>query len=145
MWQRFTEKARLAVFYAQEEAAKRKSNIVGTEHLLFGLLREPDSIAKQILKRIGVSEDSLRREIEKISPVFDNDNFSQEMQLSANAKRAIDLAYQSARDLRSTYVGTEHLLLGLVKNDRGTAAPVLIKMGVTFERVRQEIDAMQKS
>ncbi len=67
------------------------------------------------------------------------------MQLSANAKRAIDLAYQSARDLRSTYVGTEHLLLGLVKNDRGTAAPVLIKIGVTFERVRQEIDALQRS
>lgn len=145
MWQRFTEKARLAIFYAQEEAAKRKSKIVGTEHLLLGLLDEPDNIAKRVFQRIGVNEESLRREIEKMAPVSDTGDVNQDMQLSANAKRAIDLAYQSARELRNNYVGTEHLLLGLVKNDRGTVAPLLAQMGVTFERVKQEISAIQTS
>ncbi|MCL6518656.1 MAG: ornithine carbamoyltransferase [Armatimonadetes bacterium] len=145
MWQRFTEKARLAIFYAQEEAAKRKSRIVGTEHLLLGLLHKPDNIAKRVFQRIGVNEESLRREIEKMAPVSDTGDVNQDMQLSANAKRAIDLAYQSARELRSNYVGTEHLLLGLVKNDRGTVAPLLAQMGVTFERVKQEISAIQTS
>src|SRR5918911_397298 len=143
MWQRFTERARRIVFYAQEEAARLGENYVGTEHLLLGLIREPDSLACRILQRLGVSLEQLRAEVEK-QVTRGQGNLGQDMQLTPRAKRVIDLAYEEGRQLGNNYIGTEHLLLGLIREGDGLAARVLVKLGADLERTRREVYAMQE-
>src|SRR4051794_20888388 len=96
MWQRFTERARRIVFFAQEEAARLGENYVGTEHFLLGLLREDDNTAARILHRLGVSLDQIRAQIEK-QVTTGPGNVGQDMQLTPRGKRVIDLAYEEAR------------------------------------------------
>ncbi|HRJ27178.1 MAG TPA: ATP-dependent Clp protease ATP-binding subunit [Fimbriimonadaceae bacterium] len=142
MWQRFTERARKVVFYAQEEAQKFGEGYVSTEHLLLGLVRESDSVAARVLDRLGVSLSRIRSEIEKQLPRGDA-RPSQEMTLTPRAKRVIDLAYDEARNLNNNYIGTEHLLLGLIREGDGLAGRVLAKLGVELERARREVMALQ--
>src|SRR4051812_10724488 len=113
MWQRFTERARKIVFYAQEEAQKHGQGFVSTEHLLLGLCREHDSTSARILEKLGVTLPQLRDEVEAAIPAGDSWP-SQDMTLTPRAKRVIDLAFQEARDINNNYIGTEHLLLGLI-------------------------------
>jgi ornithine carbamoyltransferase len=143
MWQRFTERARRVVFFAQEEAARLGENYVGTEHLLLGLIRESDSAAARILDRLGVPLGRIRAEIEK-QVGRGKGNLGQDMQLTPRAKRVIDLSYEEARQLNNNYIGTEHLLLGLVREGDGLAARVLVKLGADVERTRREVSAMQE-
>jgi ATP-dependent Clp protease ATP-binding subunit ClpC len=142
MWQRFTERARKVIFYAQEEAQRFAETQVNTEHLLLGLIRETDSVAARILERLGVSLQRIRVEIERYTPRGDA-RPGQEMQLTARAKRVIDLAYDEARQLNDKYIGTEHLLLGLIREGEGLAARVLDKFGVNLERARREVVEVQ--
>jgi ATP-dependent Clp protease ATP-binding subunit ClpC len=142
MWQRFTERARKVVFYAQEEAQKFGEGYVSTEHLLLGLVREPDSVAARVLERMGVSLSRVRAEVEKQLPRGDARQ-SQEMALTPRAKRVIDLAYDEARNLNNNYIGTEHLLLGLIREGDGLAGRVLNKLGVPLDRARSEVMALQ--
>jgi len=142
MWQRFTERARKVVFYAQEEAQKFGEGYVSTEHLLLGLVRESDSVAARVLERLGVSLGRIRQEVEKQLPRGDA-RPSQEMTLTPRAKRVIDLAYDEARNLNNSYIGTEHLLLGLIREGDGLAGRVLAKLGVELERARREVMALQ--
>lgn len=137
MWQRFTERARRTVFYAQEEAARLGESYVSTEHLLLGIVRENDSVAARILERLGVSLSRIRSEIERQVQRGDGRQ-GQDMQLTPRAKRVIDLAYDEARQLSNEYIGTEHLLLGLVREEEGLAGRVLTKLGVTLEKARTE-------
>jgi ATP-dependent Clp protease ATP-binding subunit ClpA len=142
MWQRFTERARRVVFFAQEEAGRLGSNIVDTEHLLLGLVRENDSVAARILDRLGVSIKTIRQEVE--SQVERGDGrLGQDMQLAPRAKRVIDLAYDEARQLNNEYIGTEHLLLGLIREEDGLGALSLSKLGIGLDRARVEVLAMQ--
>ncbi len=143
MWQRFTERARRVVFFAQEEAARLGENYVGTEHLLLGLVRESDSVAARILDRLGVPLGRIRADIER-QVTRGHGNLGQDMQLTPRAKRVIDLAYEEARQLNNNYIGTEHLLLGLIREGDGLAARVLIKLGADLERTRREVYAMQE-
>src|SRR2546421_1911289 len=119
MWQRFTERARRVVYFAQEEAARFGENSVGTEHLLLGLAREEDSVAGRILiGRLGIPLGNIRSAVEKqISrgPGI----VGQDMQLTPRAKQMIDLAYEEARRLNNNYIGSEHLLLGLIMEPEG--------------------------
>ncbi len=138
MWQRFTERARKVVFYAQEEAQKFGEGYVSTEHLLLGLVREPDSVAARVLEKMGVSLSRIRSEVEKQLPRGEHKPV-QEMILSPRAKRVIDLAYDEARFLKNNYIGTEHLLLGLIREGDGLAWRVLAKLGVDLERARREV------
>ena len=138
LWQRFTERARKIIFYAQEEAQHLGETQVSTEHLLLGLIRETDSVAARILDRLGVSPQRIRAEIERYIPRGEA-RPGQEMQLTARAKRVIDLAYDEARHLNDNYIGTEHLLLGLIREGEGLAARVLHKLGVDLERARHEL------
>src|SRR5436305_12716294 len=138
MWQRFTERARRVVFFAQEEAARLGENYVGTEHLLLGLVRENDSVAARILDRLGVPLGRIRSDIEK-QVSRGHGNLGQDMQLTPRAKRVIDLAYEVARQFSNDYIGTEHILLGLIREGDGLAARVLIKMDATEDRVHQEL------
>src|SRR3989440_3799257 len=143
MWQRFAERARRVVFFAQEEAARLGENYVGTEHLLLGLVRESDSVAARILDRLGVPLGRIRAEIER-QVTRGHGNLGQDMQLTPRAKRVIDLAYEEARQLNNNYIGTEHLLLGLIREGDGLAARVLVKLGADLERTRREVYAMQE-
>src|SRR5450755_3810326 len=142
MWQRFTERARKVVFYAQEEAGKLGENYVSTEHLLLGLVRENDSVAARILDRMGVSLGRIRSEIERQVTRGDG-RLGQDMQLTPRAKRVIDLAYDEARQLRNNFIGTEHLLLGLIRENEGLAGRVLDKLGATLESAREEVRGRQ--
>ncbi|MFQ3586047.1 MAG: ATP-dependent Clp protease ATP-binding subunit [Fimbriimonadaceae bacterium] len=144
MWQRFTERARKVVFYAQEEAQKFGEGYVSTEHLLLGLVREPDSVAARVLEKLGVSLSRIRAEVEKQLPRGDA-RPTQDMTLTPRAKRVIDLAYDEARNLNNNYIGTEHLLLGLIREGDGLAGRVLAKLGVELERARREVMALQDS
>lgn len=142
MWQRFTERARKVVFFAQEEAQKFGEGYVSTEHLLLGLVRESDSVAARVLERLGVSLSRIRAEVEKQLPRGDA-RPTQDMTLTPRAKRVIDLAYDEARNLNNNYIGTEHLLLGLIREGDGLAGRVLAKLGVELERARREVANLQ--
>jgi ATP-dependent Clp protease ATP-binding subunit ClpC len=142
MWQRFTERARRVVFFAQEEAGRLGENYVSTEHLLLGLVRENDSVAARILDRLAVSLGRIRSEIERQVTRGDG-RLGQDMQLTPRAKRVIDLAYDEARQLNNNYIGTEHLLLGLIREGEGLAGRVLAKLNVDLERTRREVMALQ--
>ena len=144
MWQRFTERARKVVFYAQEEAQKFGEGYVSTEHLLLGLVREPDCVAARVLENLGVTLGRIKTEIEKQLPRGDARQ-SQDMTLTPRAKRVIDLAYDEARNLNNNYIGTEHLLLGLIREGDGLAGRVLAKLGIELERARREVMALQDS
>ena len=138
MWHRFTERSRRVVFFAQEEAGRLGENVVCTEHLLLGLVRENDSVAARIVDRMGVSLGRVRSEIERQVGRGDG-RLGQDMQLTPRSKRVIDLAYDEARQLNNNYLGTEHLLLGLIREGEGLAARVLEKLGITTERARDEV------
>ncbi|HEY3328508.1 MAG TPA: Clp protease N-terminal domain-containing protein [Capsulimonadaceae bacterium] len=142
MWQRFTERARKVIFYAQEEAQRLGENYVSTEHMLLGLVRENDSVAAKLLDEMGVSLGRIRSEIERIVTRGDG-RLGQDMLLTPRAKRVIDLAYDEARQLDNEYIGTEHLLLGLVREGEGLAGRVLNKLKVSLERTRLAVVAHQ--
>jgi Clp amino terminal domain, pathogenicity island component len=142
IWQRFTERARRVVFFAQEEAARLGENYVGTEHLLLGLVRENDSVAAQVLDRMGISGESVRGAVLR-QVTRGSGNLGQDMQLTPRAKRVIDLAYEQARQLKNNYIGTEHLLLGLIGEEGGLAGRVLRELGADLKRARRVVAGMQ--
>ncbi len=142
MWQRFTERARRVVFFAQEEAGRLGENYVATEHLLLGMIRENDSLAARILIRMGFVLPRIRQEVER-QVTKGTTQHGKDMQLTPRAKRVIDLAYDEARQLSNNYIGTEHLLLGLIREKEGLAGRVLSQLGVDLERTREEIRTLQ--
>jgi len=135
MWQRFSEQARIVVFYAQEEAQKFGEGYVSTEHLLLGLLRT-DSTGTKALRAGGIDPAQVRAEVERQLPLG-NKRPSQDMTLTPRSKRVIDLAYDEARELGDKFIGTEHLLLGMVVEGDGLAGKVLDKFGVNPEVARE--------
>ncbi|MFQ3548603.1 MAG: ATP-dependent Clp protease ATP-binding subunit [Armatimonadota bacterium] len=143
MWQRFTERAKRVVLSAQEEAARLGENYVSTEHLLLGLVREQDCVAARILDRMGVSLQKIRTKIEEHIKRGDG-RLGQDMQLTPRAKRVIDLAYDESRNLNNNYIGTEHLLLGLIREGDGLAGRVLRDLGVDLEKTRKEVMGLQE-
>ena len=136
MWQRFTERARRVVFLAQEEADKLGENEVCTGHLLLGMVRLNEGTAVEVLKRMGIGLDTVEQEVLRVmQPNQSAAEKKKEMQLSNPAKHAIDLAYDEARSLNDDYIGTEHLLLGIAREEVG-AGRVLVKLGADADRVR---------
>lgn len=135
MWQRFSERGRQVIFYSQEVALQYGENYVSTEHLLLALCRLPDSAACRILERMGVSIERVRAEIQKQLPRKDAKP-SQDMTLTPRAKRCIDLAYDEARNLNNNFIGTEHLLLGLIREGDGLAGRALSKVGAELQQAR---------
>jgi hypothetical protein len=140
MWQRFTERARRIVFFAQEEAVALGGNFVYPEHLLLGLLRERenDSAAARILTGLGVSLGEVRSMIE-LQVARGEGRTGEDMQLAPRAKRVIDLAYDEARRLNSDYIGTEHILLGLIREAEGLAGRVLSHFQVDLDQARLQV------
>jgi Clp amino terminal domain, pathogenicity island component len=142
IWQRFTLRSRRVVFFAQEVAAQRGENHVATEHLLLGLTRESDTPAARILDRLGIPQARVRREVEA-QLVRGPGNLGQDMQLTPPAKRAIDLAIEEARRSGNRYIGTEHLLLGLIGEEEGLGGKVLRQLGADLQRARTILTEMQ--
>ncbi|MCW3051435.1 MAG: repeat containing protein [Chthonomonadales bacterium] len=138
MWKKLTQRARQAVYFAQEEAKRLGHTEVSTEHLLFGLIYDDSSMVVYILHRMSVGSDAIRTEIDHVA-VRGNETSEREMRLSRQAKRVINLTYEEVMRLKHDYIGTEHLLLGLIRQEDGVAGRVLVKLGVHLDRTREEI------
>jgi len=143
MWARFSDDARRAIFYAQEEAARLGESFVSTEHLLLALTRDSESAAARVLQQLGVIPQQLRFEVERRVSQGPGKVW-QETQLTPRAKRVIDLAYEEARHFNDDYVGTEHLLLGLIREAEGLAGQILKAKGIDLERTRIAVQALRQ-
>jgi ATP-dependent Clp protease ATP-binding subunit ClpA len=142
---KFTERARRVLTYAQEEATRFNHNYIGTEHLLLGLVREGEGVAARVLSNLGVGLDRVRSEVEFIIGRGDRPAVG-EVGLTPRSKRVIELAVDEARHLGHHYIGTEHLLLGLVREGEGIASGVLASLHVDLEKVRaQAIQVLAES
>jgi ATP-dependent Clp protease ATP-binding subunit ClpA len=143
MWQRFTERAKKAVYLAQKEAAQLGENPVCTQHLLLALLRDDSGLAMCVLFRLGISFGSIRREINgQFGPI---DRLpGPEMQLSERFKGVLELAFDEARLLDTNYIGTEHLLLALLRERDGRAGQVLGRLGLDLDEARKEAKRLQE-
>jgi ClpA/ClpB-like protein len=138
VFERFTDRARRVVVLAQEEARLLNHNYIGTEHLLLGLLREDEGIAAQALDALGVSTERARHEVEAIIGHGDRVP-SGHVPFTPRAKKVLELSLREAIQLGHNYIGTEHILLGLVREGEGVAATVLVKLGADLERVRRQV------
>jgi len=136
-FEKFTERARRVLTLSQEEAQRFNHNYIGTEHILLGLIREGDGVAAKVLISIGLDLDRIRQTVES-SMGRGERTVSGEVGLTPRAKRVIELAVDEARRLHHNYIGTEHLLLGLLREGEGIAASALEGLGVTLEKVRAE-------
>ncbi len=135
---KFTERARKVLTLAQEEAQRFNHNYIGTEHILLGLVREGDGVAARVLASMGVELHKVRSAVEFIIGRGDRTPTG-EIGLTPRAKKVIELAVDEARRLNHHYIGTEHLLLGLVREGEGIAAGVLESLGVSLEKVRAQV------
>jgi len=135
---RFTDRARKVLAYAQDEALRFDHNYIGTEHFLLGLIREGDGTAGRVLGNLGVDLAKARYAVEFIIGRGDRPVVG-EVGLTQRAKRVIELAIDESRQLEHDYIGTEHILLGLVREGEGIAAGVLESLGVNLDNVRHEV------
>ena len=134
---KFTDRARKVLTLAQDEAQRFNHNYIGTEHLLLGLVREGEGVAARVLENMNVELPKVRTAVEFIIGRGDRPVVG-EVGLTPRAKRVIELAIDEARRLGHNYIGTEHLLLGLVREGEGIAAGVLESLGVNLDKVRHE-------
>src|SRR5664280_2698285 len=135
---KFTDRARKVLTLAQDEAQRFNHNYIGTEHLLLGLVREGEGVAARVLENMNVELPKVRTAVEFIIGRGDRPVVG-EVGLTPRAKRVIELAIDEARRLGHNYIGTEHLLLGLVREGEGIAAGVLESLGVSLDKVRHEV------
>ena len=142
MFNRFTERARKVVVLAKEEAKRFNHNHIGTEHLLLGLVKEAEGVASAVLQNLGLSLDMIRLEVEKLVQTGPSTVVSGDIPFTPKAKKVIELAMDEARHLGHNYIGTEHLLLGLIRESEGAASQVLLNLGLDLARVRNEIIAL---
>jgi len=138
MFERFTERARKVIILAREEAIRLGHNFVGTEHLLLGLVREGDGLAMAILKKLTVNLSTLKGEVEKIVSVGTQVSPAGEVPFTPQAKKVLEYAISEARSMGHNYIGTEHLLLGLVREGEGIASLVLRDVGVTVAAAKAQ-------
>ena len=138
MFERFTDRARRVLTFAQEEARLLNHSFIGTEHILLGVMREGDGMGAEALRRLEVSFDVVReRVVEKIG--LSGGAPSQSPPFTPRAKKVLELSLREALQLNHSYIGTEHILLGLVREGHGVAAVVLADLGVDELRVRQVV------
>jgi ATP-dependent Clp protease ATP-binding subunit ClpC len=136
-FEKFSERARRVLSLAQEEAQQFKHNYIGTEHILLGLVRESEGVAARVLSSLGGNLTKVRSAVEFIIGRGDRPTQG-EIGLTPRAKKVVELAVDEARRMNHTYIGTEHLLIGLLREGEGVAAGVLESLGVTLEKVRTE-------
>jgi ATP-dependent Clp protease ATP-binding subunit ClpC len=139
MFNRFTERARKVILLAKEEAKRFNHDYIGTEHILLGLVREGEGVAAAVLASFGLGPDKVRLEVEKLVQPGPSTVISGDLPFTPKAKKVIELAMDEARSLGHNYIGTEHLLLGLIREGEGVASQVLVNLGLELEKVRDEV------
>ena len=138
MFEQFSDRARQAVVQAQQEARRLNHNYIGTEHLLLGLIREGDGVAAKALESLGISLDAVRQQVEEMIG-RGQQTLSGHIPFTPRAKRVLELSLREALQLGHKYIGTEHILLGLIREGDGVAAQVLVRLGCDLNRVRQQV------
>ncbi len=138
MFERFTDRARRVVVLAQEEARMLNHNYIGTEHILLGLIHEGEGVAAKALESLGISLDAVRQQVEEIIGQGQQAP-SGHIPFTPRAKKVLELSLREALQLGHNYIGTEHILLGLIREGDGVAAQVLMKLGADLNRVRQQV------
>jgi len=139
MFNRFTERARRVILLAREEAKRLDHDYLGTEHLLLGLIREGEGVAALALQNLGIDLEQVRQEVEKAVGKGGGSLFLGQIPFTPRAKKVLELAVTEARNLGHNYIGTEHLLLGLIREGEGVAAQILANLGADLEKVREEV------
>jgi ATP-dependent Clp protease ATP-binding subunit ClpC len=137
MFDRFTDRARKVMNLAKQEAQRLNHEYIGTEHILLGLIQEGSGVAASVLKNLGIDLKKIRAEIEKIVKGSPTMVTMGTLPFTPRAKKVLELALEEASQLGHNYIGTEHLLLGLIKENEGIAARVLLNLGVKLEEVRE--------
>jgi ATP-dependent Clp protease ATP-binding subunit ClpC len=138
MFERFTDRARRVVVLAQDEARMLNHNYIGTEHILLGLTREGQGVAARTLESLGISLDAVRQQVEEIIGRGQQAP-SGHIPFTPRAKKVLELSLREARQLGHDYIGTEHILLGLIREGDGLAAQVLVNLGVHLDRAREQV------
>jgi ATP-dependent Clp protease ATP-binding subunit ClpC len=138
LFERFTDRARRVVVLAQEEARALDHDDIGTEHLLLGLLREGNGLAVRALEALGISQDTVRHRVEELAGRGQQAS-SGHIPFRPEAKTVLRLALQESKDLGHHYIGTEHILLGLLREGDGVAARLLTELGAGVGRVRPQV------
>ena len=139
MFNRFTERARKVIVYAKEEARRFNHDYIGTEHLLLGLVREGEGVAAAVLQKLGIDLETIRIEVEKMVQPGPQTQVLGDIPFTPRSKKALELSAEEARALGHNYIGTEHLLLGLVKEGEGMAYRVLLNLGLDLAKLRNEV------
>ena len=138
MFERFSQRARRVVVLAQEEARLLNHNYIGTEHILLGLIREGEGVAAKALESLGISLETVRQQVEKMIGRGQQPP-SGHVPFTPRAKKVLELSLREAQALGHNYIGTEHILLGLIREGGGVAAQVLVKPGADLNRARQQV------
>src|SRR6202165_1999203 len=138
MFERFTDRARRGVVLAQEEARILNHNYIGTEHILLGLIHEGEGVAAKSLESLGISLEGVRSQVEEIIGQGQQAP-SGHIPFTPRAKKVLELSLREALQLGHNYIGTEHILLGLIREGDGVAAQVLVSLGADLGRVRQQV------
>jgi ATP-dependent Clp protease ATP-binding subunit ClpC len=141
MFERFTDRARRVVVLAQEEARMLNHNYIGTEHILLGLIHEGEGVAAKALESLGISQEAVRQQVEEIIGQGQHAS-SGHIPFTPRAKQVLELSLREALQLGHNYIGTEHILLGLIREGEGVAAQVLVKLGADLNRVRQQVNQL---
>lgn len=141
MFQHFTDNARRTMSFANEQARQSKHKYIGTEHIFLGLLKQDSGKGTAVLKKLGVDTEKMLSELEQLIKLKDGTDTpsTQEQQQTQNARKVIEYAAEEARNFNHDYIGTEHILLGLLRVSESIASKVLINLGVTNEAARMEI------
>jgi ATP-dependent Clp protease ATP-binding subunit ClpC len=138
MFERFTDRARRVVVLAQEESRMLNHDYIGTEHILLGLVHEGEGVAAKALESLGISLDAVRQQVEELIG-HGQQAPPGHIPFTSRAKKVLELSLREALQLGHDYIGTEHLLLGLLREGDGVAARVLVRMGADLNRVRQQV------
>ncbi|MCA8950937.1 MAG: NDP-hexose 4-ketoreductase, partial [Planctomycetes bacterium] len=139
MFDRFTDRAKKVMSFARQEAMKFNHEYIGTEHILLGLVQEGSGVAANVLKNMTVDLEKIRHEVEKIVKTGPSMVTMGQLPFTPRAKKVLELSMEEASQLSHNYIGTEHLLLGLIRENEGIAAQVLMNLGVKLEEVREEV------
>src|SRR5881628_3632828 len=138
MFERFTDRARRVVVLAQEEARMLNHNYIGTEHILLGLIHEGEGVAAKALESMNISLEAVREQVQEIIGQGQQAPTGH-IPFTPRAKKVLELSLREALQLGHNYIGTEHILLGLIREGEGVAAQVLVKLGADLSRVRQQV------
>ena len=136
---RFTERAKNVILFAKQEARRFNHDYIDTEHLLLGLIHEGEGVAAAVLQKLGLDLETIRIEVEKLIRSGPQTQAPGDIPFTPRSKKALELSAEEARALGHNYIGTEHFLLGLIKEGEGMAYRVLLNLGLDLDKVRNEV------